>query len=375
MALIESTKDGRPLYRVRWNYRRINGKSEYDERRFRNKQEARQFASRVTSGHTTDTETITVEQLAGLWFDRHVDVNLQKRTRLSYRLQYEHRIKPALGTRRISKLTPRMLADWRDWMTERTGARTVNMSIDTLKAMIRWGRSEGLCANDWVDHLRRVKTPPPKRANPYPPEKVEAIRKGCEHMRDATLVVLAAYSGLRWSELRALRWSDIDLESGCINLSRALDVDYTTKDTKTAGGRTVPILKPGLEQLRKWRAVAPDTALVFTNTRGNPIRDRAWYTDRLPRIREACGINFDLHELRDTYASILIQSGIGEAELTLWLGHTSIQQTLDRYGRLFERRKTLLVEKANAALEAMSAPLVVDPRFRAPVEGTGTPAF
>lgn len=76
--------------------------------------------------------------------------------------------------------------------------------------------------------------------------------------------------------------------------------------------------------------------------------------DRSPgRIRKACGIHFEMHQLRDTYASILIQSGIGDAELTLWLGHRSTRTTIRRYGKLFEKRKEALASKANELLASL----------------------
>lgn len=356
MTLIESTKDGRPQYRVRWNYRRVAGKQTYDEKRFRDRATAHKFNRDVTAGHSTSTETITVAQLAALWFDRHVETDAcQLRTRQDYEIHKRIRIEPYLGARAVSKLTPKVLSEWRDWMVSRpTGARTVNKSIDALKAMVRWGRSEGLCTNTMVDDLRRVKTSAPKGANPYTPEQVQRIVEGCEYLRDATLVSLAAYSGLRWSELRALRWSDIDLDAGTLQLARSMDLNMTTKATKSDRERGVPILAPGLKALREWRKHAPeDVPLVFCQFNRAPLRNNGWYGHRLPAIREACGIDFDLHELRDTYASILIQSGIGEAELTLWLGHRSIQTTLTRYGKLFESRKMRLVELANANLASL----------------------
>lgn len=357
MTIIESTKDGRPQYRVRWNYRRVGGKQTYDEKRFNSKSEAHSYHRTVTAGHTTTTETITVSELADIWIFRHVETDAcQLRTQKDYQTHLRLRIRPYLGSKRVANLTPKVLAEWRTWMLESqaTGGRTVNKSIDALKSMIRWGRSEGLCMNTMVDDLRRVKAQRPKEANPYTPEQVQTIVEGCKYLREATLINLAAYSGLRWSELRALQWSDIDLKAGTIRLVRSLDLDNSAKATKSNTERLVPILQPGVLALRKWRKHAPtNVPLVFASRTGGPVKHGVWYNFWLPEIREACKIDFDLHELRDTYASILIQSGIGEAELTLWLGHRSIQTTLNRYGKLFESRKLHLVGLANANLASL----------------------
>lgn len=354
MAFIVGKKDGRPLYRVRWNYRRENGRLVYDERRFRDKAEATRAHRELSEGHTTSTETITVGELAAVWLDQHVTRTCSLRTQKDYRCHYAKRIGPRLAKRRVASLTPRVVASWRDWMeSQGVGGRTVNKTLDALKAMVRWGRSEGLCTNTMVDDVRRIRTPRPEPAHPYTPAQVAQLAAGCEYLRDATLLILAAYSGLRWSELRALRWDDVDWDSESIDLRRSLDMDRQAKAPKSERGRIVPILAPGVKALREWREAAPDTALVFPNERGNPLTEN-WYGRRLTKIRTASGIPIrGLHELRDTYASILIQSGIGEAELTLWLGHRSIQTTLDRYGRLFERRKAALVAKANVALGSL----------------------
>jgi len=325
MAVIESTKEGRPLYRVRWNYHRIDGKLTYDEKRFRNRDEALEFHRGATAAHTTDTETITVDRLSNLWLAMHVDTDAcQLRTRKDYRTQLQLRILPYLGTRQVSKLTPKIVGEFREWMVERpTGATTVNKSLDTLKNMIRWGRAEGLCTNQLIDGVRGVKRPRPKPANPYPPDDVKRIVEGCQWLREATLISVAAYSGLRWSELRALKWTDIDFGTGTIDLTRSLDLDHTPKSTKSDRHRIVPILAPGLVALREWRKQTLHTGydLVFPTRNGLPLREHGWYGKRLPKIRAACGIHFDLHELRDTYASILIATTeISAAELTLWLG-------------------------------------------------------
>ena len=356
MALINGQQGGKPIYRVRWNYRRDeHGKKIYDERRFRNRREAMRFEREVTASHSATTEAITVRQLANKWFSQHVDTDaLQQRTAKAYHVHYRKRIDSRIGGKRVAKLTPLVVAEWRDELkADGCGAPTINRTLETLKTMIRWGRSEGLVTNTAVDDVRRLKQPLPKPANPYTPDQVNTIAQGCEHLRDATMIRLAAYSGLRWSELRALEWADIDLDAGTINLTRAIDVDRSVKSTKSDRHRIVPILAPGIDALRAWRKSGPGPKLcplVFPTSSGTAMAESNWYGQRLPKIREACGISFGLHELRDTYASILIQSGIGEAELTLWLGHRSIQVTISRYAKLFESRKAQLVTKANAAL-------------------------
>jgi integrase len=396
VALITTTKAGRPLYRVRWNYRTVDGREVFDEKDFRSKSAAKAFDKRVVAATSTSTERITVAELAEQWLVRHVSAvdhegtrRLAKRTEKDYREQLRLRILPLLGHMRCARLTPAILADWQQQAlamerTERarerdasgklirvertvlTSPAVVNKSLNTLKAMIRWGRSQGLADNRAIDDVRRLPQAKPKPPKPYAPDEIDRIATGCELLRDATLVYVGAYSGLRWSELCALEWRDVDLEAATIDLARTLDIDRTTKEPKSGEQRIVPVLDPGIEALRAWREHAPDTDLVFPDQNGKPLRSNWYRHDRtttevtsedrnLGRIRKACGIHFEPHQLRDTYASLLIQSGIGEAELTLWLGHKDIATTLRNYGRLFERRKTALAVKANQLIGSLRA--------------------
>ncbi|MCW2921590.1 MAG: phage integrase [Thermoleophilia bacterium] len=397
MALFKKTRDGRTFYRVRWNYRTVDGREVFDEKDFSSKSAAKAFDKRVEASTSTSTERITVAELAEHWVAGHVAAvdhegnrRLSQRTEKDYREQLRLRILPLLGHMRCSRLTPAILSNWqlealamertirvrardgrgrliRVEQTVPTSAAVVNKSQNVLKAMIRWGRSQGLTDNRAIDDVRRLPQAKAKGANPYPPDDIDRIAAGCELLRDATLIYVAAYSGLRWSELCALEWRDVDLESKTIELERSLDLDRSTKEPKSGDTRIVPILDPGIEALRRWRDQAPDTELIFPDQRGGPLRSNWYRHDRtmkevtsedrnLGRIRKACGIHFEPHQLRDTYASILIQSGIGEAELTLWLGHKSISTTLENYGKLFERRKTALAVKANQLIGSLRAP-------------------
>lgn len=387
MALITTQQDGRPLYRVRWNYRTEGGREAFDERKFRSKTEARAFEKRITAATSSSTERVTVSELAEAWLELHV-TNRSLRTQKDYRAQVELRIKPFLGTKRCARLTPATIAEWQRWMLTqervvstrsrdgkgrlvreqvraKTGPAVANKSLAVLRAMLRWGRSVGMTETRAADDARPLPQQAPAPARPYAPDEVARIAAGCELLRDSTLIYVAAYSGLRWSELCALEWDDIDFDAETIDLRRSLDIDRRTKSTKSDRERIVPLLAPGMTALREWREHAPHGVdLVFPDETGGPLSSNWYRHDRtmdevttddrnLGRIRKACGIHFEMHQLRDTYASILIQSGIGDAELTLWLGHRSTQTTIRRYGKLFEKRKAALASKANELLATL----------------------
>lgn len=352
MALIKTTRRGKPYYIVRYGYHTDqHGKQRYKTKGFTTRKAATQFETEATN-HDTPT-SVTINQLADAFLADHVPL-LAKRTQSHYKGTLKLHIKPFLGTLQAAKLTPLHVKRWQQSLTVEHGrsAATANKALRTLKSLMRWARQSGLTTNRAVDDTRSLPQPKPKPARPYTPQEVAKLASACEYLRDATLVTLGAYSGLRFSELRALEWDDIDMEAGRIHLVRALDEDGTTKPLKTQGQREVPILAPGREALAEWRKHAPRTSLVFPSPTGEPLHN--WYRDIQPGIRKHSGIkDFTPHQLRDTYASLLIDAGVGEAALSMWLGHASIQTTLRHYAQLYDRRRDHVVAQVDAALEQL----------------------
>lgn len=144
--------------------------------------------------------------------------------------------------------------------------------------------------------------------------------------RDRALLLVALQTGLRVSELTALRCQDVVLEAGA-------HVHCTGKGRKT---RCIPLRKEVVAALRHWlreRHGQPAEA-VFTNARGQPLsRDGVQYilTQHMNRARAKCpsleAKRVSPHVLRHSTAMSLLQSGVDRSVIALWLGHESMDTT------------------------------------------------
>ncbi len=191
-----------------------------------------------------------------------------------------------------------------------------------------------------------------------------------EHLtgRWRPMLLAAIFSGLRSSELRGLRWSDVDLKAAQVHVRQRVDQYRKFGAPKSgAGERTIPIPPLLVKVLREWRLQCPngELDLVFPTGKGTPeshanvinrglipVQISAGVTITSPTVKDDQGRPAmvakytGLHALRHFYASWCINSvadgglGLSAKAAQVRLGHSSIVMTLDTYGHLFPRDDT-----------------------------------
>jgi integrase len=185
--------------------------------------------------------------------------------------------------------------------------------------------------------------------------------------RHQLLIRFAAYTGLRQSELFALRRRHVDELHGRVRVEDAIKEwkagqprEPVFGETKSGKGRTVG-LEPALrQQLSDHLAQLPGgpDAIIFTNDAGRPIESVSWM--RLyfrPAVKRAlAGRHVTFHDLRHSCASMLIASGANALEIKEWMGHASIQTTYDVYGHLFEDNVDDLASRLSAGRNLIELP-------------------
>jgi integrase len=165
----------------------------------------------------------------------------------------------------------------------------------------------------------------------------------------------AFYAGLRRGELRALRWSDVNLGRSEIRVERSWDQYEGALDPKSeTSARTVPILAMLRDHLdaHKLASGRDGSGLVFGRTAEDAFvastvsdrADRAWEAAELERIT--------LHECRHTFASLLIDAGVNAKAIQTFMGHATIEMTFDQYGHLMPGSRDQARELVDAYLDA-----------------------
>jgi integrase len=165
-----------------------------------------------------------------------------------------------------------------------------------------------------------------------PPEIRRLLDAADEPVR--MLILCAVLTGMRRGELLGLRWEDVDLEGHRIFVRRALWRGKFVTPKSRRSRRTID-LAPTLRATLARLSSRFQGGLVFCNADGSPIDpDNFAHRDWARVLRRAELRRIRFHDLRHTYASLLIAQGAHPKYIQAQLGHASIQTTLDRYGHL-----------------------------------------
>jgi len=189
-----------------------------------------------------------------------------------------------------------------------------------------------------VRFVRKIARPRRKEVRPLAPVTVEAMRAAASP-RDAALISVLAYSGLRPQEALALQWGEV--RERTLLVQRAVSLGEE-KDTKTTAHRTVRLLSPLREDLLEWklRSGRPrEGALVFPGPQGGLWTKTTydnWRKRAFDRARTAAGVDEATpYALRHSFASLLLHEGRSVVYVARQMGHDA-RLTLTTYGHVID---------------------------------------
>jgi integrase len=276
-----------------------------------------------------------------------------------YRHALEERVLPLIGGEKLSTVTTSDLQVLVDrWQADGHPASTLRNTIKPIQAIYRRAKSRGgLPVNPTRD--LELPAPRPRRAEIVAPEVAERLLTALS-AEDRPIWATALYAGLRYGELRALRWGAVDVAGGTIDVRESWDPTTGAIEPKTrTSRRRVPmpaVLRELILDRRLENPSASDRALVFGSGEEDPFHAATLYR-RGDATWRAAGINerLRLHQARHTYASFMIAAGVNAKALSQFMGHSSIKVTFDLYGHLMPGSEREAAGMLDAYLERASS--------------------
>jgi integrase len=348
------------------------------------------------SGGGHSAQDTTVDDLIQRWFDL-AKPDLSPTTVRGYEGVIRSYIKPRLGTVPIARLRPaqldRFYADLRKGggrdgrpLSSATVRQAHAVLRRSLQQAVRWG---------WLNSNPAALASPPRVRTPQldlpdPKGVIRLIEGAREHDADfGCFLRLAATTGARRGELCALRWSDLNLDTGNVTIARAVveaQGSLIEKDTKTHGIRRIALDAETVADLRAHhermvsRAAACDVSLpasahVFSR---DPDGRRPWSPNAVTKsfvtIRNQLGLDgVRLHDLRHFAATRLLAAGVPVRTVSGRLGHSNAATTLGVYAHFVEESDRDAAAKLGALVSVLPKPASRSRRAKRPAQRGAAP--
>jgi integrase len=244
----------------------------------------------------------------------------------------EFALSPLRGRRKVSSVTREEIAAYRTRLAARELAPS---TLNQTRAIVRGVFATAVERFDLDDDpsvaFKRAKT---RRATSdkisfYPPDEVLRLVDHAGNDQDAALFLTAAFTGLRASELRALRWRSVDFAGSLVHVERGFTDEGGEDLPKSYRVRSVPLLPQvalALSKLREREFFTADDELVFVSPTGRFLN----YDQLARRYRAAqtrAGIRpLRFHDLRHSFGTMAVRR-FPLTDVQTWMGHADIATT------------------------------------------------
>lgn len=290
---------------------------------------------------------IKISDQLEIWV-KHKQDHLALSTLRDYKSAINHHLTPTFGDFTISELTTSQVRNWL-YGLDISNQRKNNILIP-LRAIYDDAYADELIDRNPLDRIKQLprKTQEP---DPFTSDEMKLILNSCNG-QIRNIFRLAFWSGLRTSELIALRWSDISFKKKSVHIrhvrTRTGDKDMPKTDSSV---RNVELLAPALEALKDQKQYTYEQdAYVFHNPRTNqpwkhdgPLRKTAWK----PAL-EVAGVPYRKpYSTRHTYASMMLSNGVNPMLVAKQMGHKDWGMLRKVYGRWLPDTDTSISDKVS----------------------------
>jgi integrase len=302
-------------------------------------------------GLAFDTKNLMLGVYLDLWLKESVKDTVRLTTYQGYERIVRLHIKPTLERVKLENLTPTHLRGlYRERLGSGLAPRMVQLIHTTLHKALEQAVADGLVPRNVAGMVKAPRSPG-RKIKTLVPEQARALLHSAHTDRLEALFVLAITTGMRQGELLGLKWADVDMEAGILQVRRTLSTatgrGFSFNAPKTAKGRrSIKLPESALSSLRRHRnaqkresekipGLWQEHDLVFTTHIGTPIsRQDLIVRSFKPLLQRAELPNIRFHDLRHTCATLLLSRGVHAKLVQELLGHATISVTLDTYSHV-----------------------------------------
>ena len=388
---IRERKDGLYEGRIRKSYYRLN-KSFYGKTKKEVKTKAREYLIKYAPSNNDDDEvdkkTITLSQYYEGWLADYKCRKVKASTYERLVSLYKTKIHPVLGDKLLAEIAQRDIQIMLDMYAFNADNAISFSTLKKIKCCLNECFNQAIadnlisknpCLNVKLPHRDSLKVMT-KEQRALSDKEIEAFKRAAllkweykdEYVSRCRLVLLLILNtGLRLGEVRALRWSDIDEEQGCLIVNKQVqsceyieinnevwvkrNVNHIGSQKTAASKREIPInegIQFCLDELRSYDLRnGIESEYIACGENGQIVDGKNLYRS-LKRLLADAGIesqNVTVHTLRHSFGSYLLRHGVKVEYVSALLGHASISITYNVYIHVLRKEKFKVLKSISVA--------------------------
>ncbi|MBR6552459.1 MAG: site-specific integrase [Clostridia bacterium] len=317
-----------------------------------------------------ENSNLKLSEWLDIWIEKYAKHKIKFQTYESYIRTINLHIKPYIGNKKMSKLTSNdiqllyatLKKEGRINYDAEYGKQLSNSSVQIVHRVLRVALEDAVKKGCIHQNPARFTTPPKRNKVEIKILNEEELSRFMEVVNQepfwSDLFYLEMTTGLRVGELCGLKWSDFDEKSKTLIISRTIYFrggELIEGDTKTRNGNRIIYLPESTYQVLKSRSLNINSQWIFPNMLDNnkPINPRSAYMTMKKLLDKANCPNIRFHDLRHTFATHAISSGVDVKTLSNILGHSKSSFTLDTYTHVTTEMQKNAAEKVESMLGDM----------------------
>ena len=296
----------------------------------------RQHIDSYQGADLTEQSRMTLSEWLDKWLENMADT-LRPNTLRNYRSYIENHIRPSLGDKQLARITPKDVQRFYEKLSDSLASGTVRRIHTTLHGTLKAAQQAHLIASNPTEQIIAPKFSYGAKQI-LTDEQLDVFMKViAEDEVWCDFFYAELTTGLRRGEICGLKWEDFDEVAGTLKVCRTVYQEtgggLTAGDTKTSAGTRKIVLPASTVRVLGERKKFALTEWIFPNPLKpeQPTNPGSAYRRLKVLLKQAGLPNIRFHDLRHTFATHALASGVDVKTLSGILGHTRAAFTLDTY--------------------------------------------
>ncbi|WP_094604741.1 Tyrosine recombinase XerC [Sporomusa silvacetica DSM 10669] len=345
------------LFFQRFGYKDKTGKNKvkaiYGKSKGEVNEKRKAWQKELDAGINTNSAKMTYEAWLRIWLDTYKKGSIEQTTLDNYQQYVTLHIIPGLGSMKLKDLTRQNIQVFINDMSEKLSSGSVVLIRAIISNSLKIAVEDDILLKNPATGIKILKrrVEQTTEIKPFSVEELKTIFSILGNGKYYNIAYVAAFTGMRRGEVLGLRWTDIDFSAKIIRVRQQIKYIHSKKELiagrlKTENAyREIPLDDKVIAVLKKqsaWQAANKlklgnaytDSGLVFTDELGGMLKPINISVSFGYAVKKAKAGERSFHDLRHTFASVAISSGVSVKAISATMGHANIQETLDTYGHL-----------------------------------------